>query len=267
MFKSPHSHPERPATEVAIDADLAANKRAWDQVAPKFAGRCALPDWGPFGECRSLDLLGDLTGLSVLEVGCGSGDSITRVVERGAACIYGVDISATQIALATERNRLYIDQERVHLIQAPMEQAVELSGIDVIFSIYAIGWTRDVATTFRNLAGYLKPGGRFIWSWGHPLVPALQHVDGRFTVLDSYSYFDEQAKFSAPWCGSDGVVMQHRMLSTWIRYLTEAGFIIRQLLEPEAETCPDLVFNNNRLIPIIRARALPSTLVYVCERV
>ena len=99
-------------SDSTIYTELAMNKRAWDQVAPKFAGHCALPDWGPFGECRSLDLLGDLNGLTVLEVGCGSGDSIARVVDRGAARVYGIDISATQIALATERNRLDIDRGR-----------------------------------------------------------------------------------------------------------------------------------------------------------
>jgi hypothetical protein len=50
------------------------------------------------------------------------------------------------------------------------------------------------------------------------------------------------------------------MLSTWFRHMTEAGLIVRQLLEPEAESCPDRVFNNNRLIPMIRAHLLPSTL-------
>ena len=267
MPQLPDSCSDHGHNESTIYAELATNKRAWDQVASKFAGHCALPDWGPFGECRSLDLLGDLTGLTVLEVGCGSGDSIARVVERGAVRVYGVDISATQIALATERNHLYIDRGQVRLIQAPMEETLSLSGVDLAFSIYAIGWTRDAAATFRNLARYLRPGGRLIWSWGHPLFPELLHIDGRITLADSYSYFNEQPRLAACWCGTDGVVMQHRTLSTWFRHLTEAGFIVRQLIEPEPESCPDRVFNNNRLVPIMKARVLPSTLVYVCDRV
>jgi hypothetical protein len=47
-----------------LERNLALNKRAWNQVAPKFSGHCALPDWGPFGEGRSLDLLGNLTDLA-----------------------------------------------------------------------------------------------------------------------------------------------------------------------------------------------------------
>lgn len=253
--------------DATSDSELATNERAWDQLAPKFARHCALPDWGPFGECRSIDMLGDLVGRTVLEVGCGSGDSIAAVVERGPARVYGVDISSTQIALATERNRTHIDAGRVILIKAPMEAALDLCDIDLIFSIYGIGWTRDAAATFRNLATYLKPGGRLIWSWGHPLFPEVLCVDGKFVLPDSYSYFNEQSQFAAGWCGSEGTVVQNRMLSTWFRHITEAGLIVRHLLEPEAEICPDRVFNNNRLIPMIRAHLLPSTLVYVCEKV
>ena len=249
---------------ITIESELATNKQAWDQIAPKFVGGCALPNWGPFGECRSLDLLGNLDGLTVLEVGCGSGHSIAHAAERGAARIYGIDISTTQIALASELNRAHIDAGRVQLIESPMEERLDLRGIDLIFSIYAIGWTRDPAATFRNLAAYLKPGGRLVWSWGHPLFPEVLPDAGKFVLRDSYSYFDEQSQFAARWCGSDGAIVQNRMLGTWFHYLTEGGFTVHQLLEPEAESCPDWVFNVNRLIPMIKARVLPSTLVFSC---
>jgi SAM-dependent methyltransferase len=205
--------------------------------------------------------------MTVLEVGCGSGDSIARIVEDGAQLVYGIDLSSTQIELATERNHAAIRDGRVRLIQAPMEEALALSDLDLIFSIYAIGWTRLPAVTLRNLAAYLKPGGRLIWSWGHPLFPEVQPVDGKFVLPESYSYFNENSQFASGWYGTEGTIVQNRMLSTWMRHLGEAGFIVRGLLEPEPESCPDWVFNNNRLIPIIRARLLPSTLVYVCERV
>jgi SAM-dependent methyltransferase len=180
--------------------------------------------------------------------------------------VYGIDISTTQIALASKRNFVNIASGRVHLIEAPMEKPLELGDVDLIFSIYTIGWTRDPAATFQNLASYLKPGGRLIWSWGHPLFPEVQSLERQFVIPDSYSYFNEHVQFIAAWHGAEGAVMQNRMLSTWLRHITEARFIIRRLLEPEAEACPAELFNNNRLIPIVRARLLPTTLVWVCEK-
>lgn len=38
-----------------------------------------------------------------------------------------------------------------------MEEALALSDLDLIFSIYAIGWTRWPTAILRNLAAYLKP--------------------------------------------------------------------------------------------------------------
>src|SRR5580765_6389458 len=92
MLKLSDSSSNQGHADARVYTELATNKRAWDKIAPKFSGHCALPDWGPFGECRSVDVLGDLRGLTVLEVGCGSGDSIAGVVERGAEKVFGIDI-------------------------------------------------------------------------------------------------------------------------------------------------------------------------------
>ena len=247
------------------DDELAINQRAWDVVAPKYAGGCALPNWGPFGECRGLDLLGPLKGATVMEVGCGSGHSIARVIQLGAACVYGIDFSTTQIALATELNRAQIDAGRVHLIQAPMEQPLDFRDIDVIFSIQALGWTRDPAATFCNLASYLKAGGRLVWSWGHPLFDKILYDDGKLVLRDSY-FNQKQSQFTGRWSGSDGAIIQTRTIATWFRYLKGAGFTVREFLEPEAETLPDSAHDPSRYYSEVKVGAVPCTIVFVCER-
>lgn len=244
--------------------ELAINKSAWDIAAPKFAGGCALPNWGSFGEGRGLDLLGSVKGATVLEVGCGSGHSIARVVEMGATSVYGIDLSTKQIELATELNRMQIDSGRVRLIEAPMERPLDLRDIDLIFSIQAIGWTRDPAATFHNLASYLRPGGRLVWSWGHPLFHKVLYQDGKLVIHDSY--FNEQSQFSVGWSGSDGAIMQTRTIAAWFRYMTDAFFTIRSYLELEPEVLPDSARDPTRYFSEVKARAIPGTIVFVCER-
>ncbi|MFF0468417.1 methyltransferase domain-containing protein [Micromonospora zamorensis] len=51
---------------------------------------------------RSYELLGDLTGRTVVDVGCGSGRAVADLAERGAHAV-GVDLDPEMIAVARER--------------------------------------------------------------------------------------------------------------------------------------------------------------------
>ncbi|GAA4563669.1 methyltransferase domain-containing protein [Micromonospora coerulea] len=51
---------------------------------------------------RSYELLGDLTGRTVVDAGCGPGRAVAELVERGARAI-GVDLDPDMIAAARER--------------------------------------------------------------------------------------------------------------------------------------------------------------------
>lgn len=65
---------------------LAVNQAGWDAVAHQFYGGTALPEYGPLAPSEDrLQLLGDLAGSRVLEVGCGSGHSLLYLAQRGAA--------------------------------------------------------------------------------------------------------------------------------------------------------------------------------------
>ncbi|MEO3768893.1 methyltransferase domain-containing protein [Micromonospora sp. B9E7] len=51
---------------------------------------------------RSYELLGDLTGRTVVDVGCGGGRAVAELAERGAHAV-GVDLDPEMIAVARER--------------------------------------------------------------------------------------------------------------------------------------------------------------------
>lgn len=57
--------------------------------------------WRTFVECFTLmDLIGDPTGLSVLDLACGEGFYTRLIRHRGAARVRGLDLSEGMIALA-----------------------------------------------------------------------------------------------------------------------------------------------------------------------
>ena len=127
---------------------LTVNRDGWNQVAARFYGGTALPHYGPLAPTEeTLQLLDPLHGTRVLELGCGSGHSLQYVAERGAAELWGLDLSATQLRFAA--NVLQDYQLGVHLVESPMEcdPGLPKNYFDLIFSIYALGWTTDLDTT------------------------------------------------------------------------------------------------------------------------
>jgi SAM-dependent methyltransferase len=247
-----------------MDPELATNQKAWDIVAPKFCGACALPTWGPFDVCKDRDLLGNISGQTVLEVGCGSGHSLTYLILNGVKKAYGLDFSATQLAFAAELNLEAIEAAQIQLIHSPMEHSIDIQPVDLIVSVYAMGWTRDPQSLFRNLWSYLKPGGRLIWSWGHPLFDKVQYENERFVLQKSY--FDETAYFSPSWGGSQGVYIQNRTIATWFRYQTETGFLVHDLLEPQPLSTADAPDDPTRYYSAAKAEHVPGTFIFICER-
>lgn len=39
---------------------------------------------------------------------------------------------------------------------------------DIVYSIYAIGWSTDLRAIFQHAFACLKQGGIFVFSWDHP---------------------------------------------------------------------------------------------------
>ncbi len=64
---------------------LDVNQVGWNAVAHTFYGGTALPASGPLAPTEDrLHLLGDVAGLRVLELGCGSGHSLLYLAQHGA---------------------------------------------------------------------------------------------------------------------------------------------------------------------------------------
>lgn len=97
-------------------------------------------------------------GKTVLDIGCGSGHSLCWCAGKGAKELWGLDLSTKQIENA--RQHLTQSGYSPKLYNMPMERECGLPKryFDIVYSIYAIGWTTDLKATFHNIASYLKPG-------------------------------------------------------------------------------------------------------------
>jgi SAM-dependent methyltransferase len=201
-----------------------------------------------------------ISGKKALEIGCGSGHSIIYMINKGIDEIWGIDLSAVQIQTA---QTVCGQNGKVKLLESSME---EDSGIphgyfDIVYSIYALGWTLDLRKTLQNIHSYLKPGGTFIFSWEHPIHSRviLENETVRFNT--SYNY--EKLALHEAWKPRSAVFL-HRKLSTYLNDLIDTGFIIEKVLEEvniDRETK-----NDNSWYSSIKAGFFPATFIIKCKR-
>ena len=240
---------------------LTINRTGWDQVAARFYGRTALPSYGPLAPTEEdLQLLDPLNGTRVLEVGCGSGHSLHYVAERGAAEVWGLDLSATQLAFAA--NVLQEYQAHLHLFESPMEHnpGLPVNYFDLVLSIYALGWTTDLPATLALVTAYLKPGGCFIFSWEHPVYSCLRYTEQQFIIAQPYTH--QEPVLLDSWCGVP-IVQHKRTLSTFINAVVRAGLQLEQLIEGEfnAALAKDDHADPSRWYSALRAQLMPTTFI------
>ena len=102
-------------------------------------------------------------GASVLDLGCGTGTPVARELAERGFSVTGVDGSQGQI------DRARRDVAKARFIQADMA-AVEFSPetFDAVCAFYSLTHVpfEEHAALFKRIASWLRPGGRFVASFG-----------------------------------------------------------------------------------------------------
>lgn len=110
-----------------------------------------------------LDLIGDVSGLSVLDLACGEGFYTRRVKQRGAARVVGVDISPTMIALAEEQECSH--PLGIEYVCSDVQTMPDLGPFELVIAAYLLHYApseAELADMCERIASHLRPGGRFI---------------------------------------------------------------------------------------------------------
>ena len=242
---------------------LILNKKSWDEVAPSFFGRNPLPEYGPLTPLEDdLNLFEDVTNLKVLDIGCGSGHSLQYMDKRNASELWGMDLSKTQIDSA--KALLKDCNSPVHLFESPMENDPGLPNdyFDIVYSIYALGWTTNLDKTLKNINKYLKQGGIFIFSWEHPLYSRIADIDGDLNFNKSYhdeGSYDEGSYDHEAW--NHPAIMQQYKISTYMNTLINNGFKIEKVIEDVCLSDENMKNHINGWYSVDKAKIVPTTLI------
>ena len=183
--------------------------------------------WGIFG-IREADLgspLGDVRGLDVIELGCGTAYFSARLAKRGARPV-GVDPTPAQ--LATARRMQDATGIRFPLVEAPGERVPEPdASFDLAFSEYGASLWADPKLWVPEAARLLRPGGRLVFMTNSVTAILASPDEGDVTERLERP---QRGMYRYEWPGELGVEF-HLSHADWIDLLRANGLEIERLID------------------------------------
>lgn len=199
-----------------------------------------------------LELLGDIRGKRILDLGCGEGDN-SRIMVRKGAKVTGVDFSKKMIdfAIQQEKNEGFgidyrvLDASNLHTFKDNM--------FDIVACFMALQDIEDYQDAIKEASRVLKKRGRFAFAIPHPCFEVRSIGDkvvggweyskgtkdkstGKAIYYKVDRYFGTRRDI-VPWnmerlTKHFKTTAFHRTLTDYADALYNAGFIISRLKEP-----------------------------------
>ena len=215
------------ASEIALNRALWAvmNERFTDAAAEDMWARPEVV-WGLFATPeRDLGVLGDVRGLDVAELACGTAYFSAWLARAGAATV-AVDFSREQLATAS-RLQLRLGPD-FPLVQADAERLPLASGrFDLVVSEHGAAAWCDPERWLPEAARLLRPGGRLVFLT-NSLLSALC-VPAEEGVAEERLVRGQRDAYRVHWPG--GGIEFHPSHGDWVRLLRGSGLVVDALRE------------------------------------
>lgn len=208
----------------------------------------------------------DLCGKRVLDLACGEGWFARWCVSRGAKAVDACDISTNMLKKAEALSRTStstpdktspsndigngdaLDNGLIKYTRVDLEK-LQLPGntYDLVFCGLALHYVKRLSNVMQQVQSSLVPGGVFVYSVEHPFLtapispsfiktPTSKSPNGEVDQWTVDSYFSEGMR-SVDWV-VNGVIKQHRTLTSYFDLMREAGFEVEKMDEWGATNQP-----------------------------
>lgn len=217
---------------------VAINRDHWNADAPnwatagEYAWAAQTPSWGiwatPDDEAPMIPA--DMSGLTAVELGCGTGYISAWMTRRGAT-VTGVDISGEQ--LATARRLSDKHSLAVTFIEANAEDTgLPAESFDFAISEYGAATWCDPDLWLREAHRLLRHGGRLSFLTNHPLMLITTPLSGDINDHTLHRPYRDLAVMD--WTTAEvepGGVSFTRPIAGWFALFRKIGFVVEDFRE------------------------------------
>ncbi|NWC91719.1 MULTISPECIES: bifunctional 2-polyprenyl-6-hydroxyphenol methylase/3-demethylubiquinol 3-O-methyltransferase UbiG [unclassified Pseudomonas] len=198
----------------------------YSKMGRSVEGLAGAPEWPALQA-----LLPPMSGLKVVDLGCGYGWFSRWAREQGAERVLGLDVSHKMLARAKEMT----SSSAIAYAIADLEQLeLPAATFDLAYSSLAFHYIVDLKGLFARIHQALVPGGRLVFSIEHPIFMAPRQPGWLIDEQGRKSWPVDSYQLEGPrvtnWL-ADGVIKQHRTLGTLLTLLIEAGFTLSHVDE------------------------------------
>jgi SAM-dependent methyltransferase len=240
---------------------VAHNRNFWDADADAYQAAHGTDlahraeAWGSFRRPEAeLDVLGDVAGRAVLELGCGAAQWSAALTRRGAR-VTGLDLSAVQLRHA--RDHCANENAPVALVLASAEQVpFAPASFDTVFCDHGAMSFCDPQKTVPEVARVLRPGGLFAFCATHPLVYLTWNREKERQARRLHLDYDALGRMDF----DDGTIDWVLPPGAWIRLFRGHGFEVEDLIELRARADASTTYTD--FVPPAWAQRWPAEQIW-----
>lgn len=185
---------------------------------------------------KELQLLGDVEGKAILEIGCGGGQNAV-CLSRWNGRVTAVDPSMAHLKYAKDLDQTY--ETGVDFVRGRAEQlsVFKQNRFDIVLSSLVFDFIADIDDVFWHVFRVLRSEGLFVFSVIHPVMNAVGwHLMGDPDAFDVGNYFEQKEEFDTLWDFQDGTRRNLRhynhTVENLFNALVEQGFHVTAIHEP-----------------------------------
>ena len=211
--------------------------KRWDRFADTYAknhGQHGDPHKEVLLNPTLFALMGNVSGMEVLDAGCGEG-YLSRMISRKGAKVTAVDYSTRMLDIAKERTPKELS---IHYQWGNCEALhfLEDQSFDLVVSNMVIQDLERFESAFQEIYRVLKRNGQFVFSILHPCFVTPEsgwEKDSAghklYRKVDKYFY---EGIYEQSMGKDDPVFYFHRTLTTYINTFMDVGFQLEKVIEP-----------------------------------